>query len=132
MRIGRAILLSLPFWWFLVTAVQLLLLMFGSQTGAVEWLVKPVIRLVDLVVPYGIWNAAQVKSATVFWHVASFFAVLAVGEYIGRRLTLTPSRKILYNLGILFLWTATVEWAIWGIPCSVMTWIDGYGCRPRF
>ncbi len=130
MSAARRILVSLPFAWVAVTAAQLVILFAAGAMHAppFEQAAKAVAHVIDLFVPYGFWNTANVGNGRL--HVASGLAVLACGEYARRRLRLTPSRSVLYDLAVLCIWTVVVEWVIWGRPCSVMIFVDGRGCNP--
>lgn len=122
MRIGRWILLGLPFSWLAFTLLYIIC------NGVLE-LPRAVPLVVNLFVPYGIWNYVIVQSRNVLWlHALISIIVLSGGEYLGTKWRRTAHKKIVYNLAVLFLWTATVEWLLWGIPCSAMALIRGHGC----
>lgn len=122
MRIGRWILLSLPFSWLAVTLLYII-------TNGMLVLPRAVSLVVNLFVPYGIWNYTIVQSRNVLWfHALISIIVLSGGEYLGTKWSLPAHIKIVFNLGVLFLWTAMVEWLLWGTPCSATALIRGHGC----
>ena len=85
--------------------------------------------VVNLFVPYGIWNYTIVQSRNVLWlHALISIIVLSGGEYLGAKWRLEAPMKIVFNLAVLFLWTTTVESLLWGTPCSAMALIRGHGC----
>jgi hypothetical protein len=122
MRIGRWILLSLPLSWLALT------LLYVICNGVLE-LPRAVPLVVNLFVPYGIWNYVVVQSTNILWlHALISIIVLSGGEYLGTKWRLAAHKKIVFNLSVLFLWTTTVEWLLWGNPCSAMALIRGHGC----
>jgi hypothetical protein len=122
MRIGRWILLSLPFSWLAFTLLYII-------SNRLLELPRAVPLVVNLFVPYGIWNYTIVQSRNVLWlHALISIVVLSGGEYLGTKWRLEAPMKIVFNLAALFLWTTTVEWILWGSPCSAMALIHGHGC----
>jgi hypothetical protein len=122
MRIGRRILLSLPFSWLSFTMLYMI-------SNRLLELPRAVPLVVNLFVPYGIWNYTIVESRNVLWlHALISIIVLSGGEYLGSKWRLEAPMKIVFNLAVLFLWTTTVESLLWGTPCSAMALIRGHGC----
>jgi hypothetical protein len=122
MRIGRRILLSLPFSWLAFTLLYMI-------SNRLLELPRAVPLVVNLFVPYGIWNYTIVESRNVLWlHALISIIVLSGGEYLGSKWRLEAPMKIVFNLAVLFLWTTTVESLLWGTPCSAMALIRGHGC----
>jgi hypothetical protein len=122
MRIGRWILLSLPFSWLAFTLLYII-------CNRVLELPRAVPLVINLFVPYGIWTYTIVQSRNVLWlHALISIIVLSGGEYLGTKWSPAAPEKIVFNLAVLFLWTSTVEWLLWGIPCSAMALVRGHGC----
>ena len=102
----QKILLSLPLWWAGLTVIYICLNFIPG--------ISALAALLGLFVPIGIWNFIIASGTTRL--IVLPLVILAVfgGEYVLRKLDLSPLKKFLIVALILFLLTIAVDFIIWG------------------
>jgi hypothetical protein len=99
-------LMSLPFWWILLTIIYIALSFLNPGY---------ITATIGLFVPIGIWNIYF--SFTIIKLTIIFLLVLSVtfgGEWLIRKINMSPIIKIFVILSILFILTIVVDFIIWG------------------
>ncbi|MBI2004617.1 hypothetical protein HYS79_00460 [Patescibacteria group bacterium] len=109
--------MTLPFWWILLTAIYVGLTFSG-------WLYAA--ALLGLFVPIGVWDMLFFRFAISgypvggigLWDFAIGFVLVLLtifgGEWLIRKIKLSPAMKIFVILGILFALTIVVDFVLWG------------------
>ena len=102
---------TLPFWWIVLTAIYVGLAFFlgGGYVAS----------LLGLFVPIGVWNffySLEMAGGNRPWIITFPLVLLTVfgGEWLIRKINLSPALKVFVILGILFALTIAVDFIIWG------------------
>jgi len=102
--------MSLPFWWILLTAIYVTLTFLGGR-----YVAGPL----GLFIPIGIWNlffSFETASGAHPWIITFPLVLVTIfgGEWLLRKWSSPSVVKFILILGILFILTIAVDFAIWG------------------